>query len=78
MRILTINEYLDRYCSTNVKYPRSYAEFARHFGKLPQNLGRIMNNKDKWLITTQEASNMFNLYELKNTGCRGLIDESFQ
>ncbi len=41
---MDINSYLEYYCHGNK------AEFARRFNRLPQNVTKLFNNPDKWLI----------------------------
>ena len=44
MKTMNIQEYTDKYCGGNK------AEFARTFGRLPQNVTKLFNDPGQWMV----------------------------
>ena len=45
---MDIRDYKDNYCNGNK------AEFARVFGRLPQNVTKMFNEPDKWMVVVTD------------------------
>lgn len=45
---MNIKEYTDEYCEGNK------AAFARAFNRLPQNVTKLFNEPDQWMVIIQE------------------------
>jgi len=60
--MIDIEKYLKEYCNG------SKAEFARAFNRLPQNVTKLFNDPEKWLVVFEKDNSVHLLVQVR--GCR--------
>ncbi len=56
---MNINKYTDKFCNGKK------AEFARTFNRLPQNVSKLFNEPDKWMVVINKNEHI--LVQIRNS-----------